>query len=166
MVDEEDPFYDSLDEMSEYRDTFTNRHAPDPEGSTSCLFVSDVTEADSCISSRIDDDCDVCSMIPLYDGEVQMGERKQNKKRTKKKPKSLEILDKSNNNRKGSGNSYVALFHSRIGYPSERTKRTIPDSARALDGDLTQRTVGEQENNNTTDVFEDAQEDATDDTER
>lgn len=165
MVEEDDPFYDSLDEMSEFHSSLKNPRSSDQEGSTSCLFVSNVTEADSCISSRIDDDCDVCSMIPLYDGEVQKDERKQNKKRTKKKPKGLEILDKSNNKNR-SGNSYVALFHSRIGYPSERTKRTIPDSARALDGDVTQRTIGELENNNTADVFEDAQEEAADDTER
>lgn len=161
--EEEDRFYDSLDETSELQETSPSEfRVPAEEGSTSCLFLSNVTDAQSCISNKVaDDDGDVSSLIPLYGGEVQKSERRQSKKRVKRKPKTLEALEK-----KTDAKSYVALFHSRIGYPSERLKKAISDSARAVDGDLTQRTVGEEQVNNVAEVFEDAQYETADDTQR
>lgn len=160
--EEHDEFYDSLDDLpsSPSASLGTPR---ENSGSTSCLFVStEASATNSCISgSRTEEDDDVTSLIPLYGGEVQKSARR---KRVKRKPKSLELLEGGRN---AKANSYVALFHARIGNPSERCRnKTVPESARALDGDLTRRTVEEEEVTAPVEVFEDAQAEHSDDTER
>lgn len=156
MDENDDQFYDSLDEMPEILNN-------NEEGSTSCLFMSNVAEVQSSISHRSTDD-NVASMIPLYGGEVQKNDRKpKNRRRLKRIPKSLELLESSN---KEGTKSYVALFRSRIGYPTGNCRKTIPDSARALDGDATLRTIGDDVDKPTVEVFEDAQTEASEDTER
>lgn len=160
MDEGEDKFYDSLDEIFET----LQKNSSNDDGSTSCLFMSDDMEVQSCVNN-MDDDGDVSSLIPLYGGEVQkkVSCKKLNRKRLKRTIKCLELLE--DNNKKGQQKSYVALFRSRIGYPSERhTNKKVTDSARALDGDTTQRTVEDEAR--TVEVFEDAQDAAADDTAR
>lgn len=159
MNEDDDKFYDSLDEMPE----FLERKSKNDEGSTSCLFMSDAVEVQSCINNMVDDD-DVSSLIPLYDGEVQknISCKKLNRRRLKRTPKCLALLE--DERKKGQQKSYVAMFRSRIGYPSDRRNKKVTDSARALDGDMTHRSV--EDENRTIEVFEDAQCAAAEDTER
>lgn len=157
MNEDEDKFYDSLDDMPEYH------RSSNEEGSTSCLFMSDVMEVQSCFNNVADDD-NVSSLIPLYGGEVQknVSGRKLNRRRIKRTPKCLELLD--GKNKRQQQNSYVTLFRSRIIYPSDRCNKKFTDSARALDGDSTHRTVNDEPR--PLEVFEDAQDAAADDTAR
>lgn len=152
-TENEDKFYDSLDEMPE----FTKSR----ETSTTCLFKSDIEE----IQSVADDS--ITTLIPFYRGEVikadKVGPRNRSR-RLKRTPKTLELLEEHWN--KKQTDSYVALFRSRIGYCNQKSKKSsILDSARALDGDITRRTV-EDVANNATEVFEDAQAETAEDTAR
>lgn len=162
MDEDEDNFYDSLDEMPE----LLHQETSNEDDSTSCLFISDTAEVESCINNSNNRDSDaVSSLVPLYSGEIQIndGGWKSNKRRLKRTPKCLKLLEGCN--KKEQRNSYVELFRSRIGYPSDRCgNRKVSDSARAFDGDTTNRTIEDEVR--MAEVFEDAQDAAAEDSAR
>lgn len=147
---EEEGFYDSLDETPESESTC---HSPESS------FVNCNAETDQEGEQKSKEESDVCSLIPLYTGEVtKPPETRRQKRRTTRI--LLPVPEKPR-----CADSYLAIFHSRIGYPSDVTKKgCAPESVRAVDGDLTKRTVDSQESA-APELFEDAQ-DAASDTER
>lgn len=116
-----------------------------------------------------DDTYDLSSVIPLYKGDVSKSNidvcRKRNDENTaSKKDCRIQIRNTCNKgSKRNSENSYLLLFHSRIGYPTNLSecKRAVPDSARAIDGDLTFRSA-QSTLSQSTEIFEDAQEQKSD----
>lgn len=147
MADPEDEehFYDSLDNS-----------ADEDSDKSSNKTLTGVTEL------AYDGDADdISTIVPLYSGDTY----KKYMEIPRKVPcKPRNRLCNASDVSRGKQRSYLSLFHSKIGYPSGdyHHKRTVTDTCRAIQGDISFRSVNSSVDSQDNDVFQDAQEEKCD----
>lgn len=158
IVQKEEYYYDSLDDSLENSDE----------------SIKNVRTAVECPKDtwNSEDEDDISTIVPFYSGDTYKKNMGVHKTLTSSDNQGLSHCRPSKLNEckkrifkcveeKQKQNSYLSLFHSRIGYPSGDRKINITDTSRAIEGDSTFRTVSSHDSKEQ-ELFQDAQEEGID----